>query len=174
MGSWGITMRQSDYGLDLLDTIVKTQLKKVDFSTFNVAEAISLLRQEILDEIKRANRGCSPEKMDCYINENFPENFTQAALLVAECLADYYRTGGLTVTEYVGRNYDQVDHRITDFTVTKDDLQSLLDELRRVQDPENPMYKSWFRDSVRKEWLAHIRSVQQVLEKHGGIHGKTT
>ena len=27
MGSWGITMRQSDYGLDLLGTIVDTQLK---------------------------------------------------------------------------------------------------------------------------------------------------
>ena len=31
MGSWGITMRQSDYGLDLLGTIVNTRLKTVDF-----------------------------------------------------------------------------------------------------------------------------------------------
>ena len=33
MGSWGITLRESDYGLDLLDTIVTTQLKAVDFAT---------------------------------------------------------------------------------------------------------------------------------------------
>ena len=30
MGSWGVTMRQSDYGLDLLGTIVDTQLKAVN------------------------------------------------------------------------------------------------------------------------------------------------
>ncbi len=32
MGAWGITMRQSDYGLDLLGTIVDTQLKQVNFA----------------------------------------------------------------------------------------------------------------------------------------------
>ena len=34
MGSWGVNMRQSDYGLDLLGTIVDTQLKTVNFLTF--------------------------------------------------------------------------------------------------------------------------------------------
>ena len=82
MGAWGITMRQSDYGLDLLGIVVK--------------------------DIKRTNRGCPPEELDYYINANFPQGFTQAALLIAECLADYYRTGELIVTEYVGEKYDPV------------------------------------------------------------------
>ena len=168
MGSWGITMRQSDYGLDLLGSIVEAQLKKVEFSTFNVAEAIGLLRRDILDEIKRANQGCPLEKLDYYINANFPRDFTQAALLIAECLADYYRAGELTVTEYTGEDYTPVDHHITNFMVTKDDLQILLEELCRVQDPAHWMYNGWFRDSDRKKWLAHIRSVQQVLEEHRG------
>ena len=33
MGSWDITMRESDYGLDLLGAIVDRQLKALDFST---------------------------------------------------------------------------------------------------------------------------------------------
>lgn len=166
MGSWGITMRQSDYGLDLLGTVVKAQLKKVDFSTFNVTEAIDLLRQDILEEIKRSNRGCPPEKLDYYINANYPQNFTQAALLIAECLADYYRTGELTVTEYVGANHNPVDHRIKIFTVTEDDLNILLDELRKVQDPEHELYQSWFTEKTRQKWLIHIRAIQQTLEEH--------
>ena len=166
MGSWGITMRQSDYGLDLLGSIVEAQLKKVEFSTFNVAEAIGLLRRDILDEIKRANQGCPPEKLDYYINANFPRDFTQAALLIAECLADYYRAGELTVTEYVGENYDPVDHHIKGVTVTNAELKILLDELRKVQDPEHEIYQSWFEDSDCEKWLAHIRSVQQSLEKN--------
>ena len=60
MGAWGIRERQSDYGLDLLGTIVGTQLKAVDFAIFNTAEAIELLRQDIMEDIKRTNRGCPP------------------------------------------------------------------------------------------------------------------
>ena len=34
MGAWGITMRESDYGLDLLSVIVEEQLKPVQFAYF--------------------------------------------------------------------------------------------------------------------------------------------
>ena len=36
IGSWDITMKQSDYELNLLKIVVKIQLKKVNFSAFNV------------------------------------------------------------------------------------------------------------------------------------------
>ena len=58
MGSWGVTMRQSDYGLDLLGTIVDTQLKAVNFLTFKVADALEVVKADIVKEIMRANRGC--------------------------------------------------------------------------------------------------------------------
>ena len=54
MGAWDITMRESDYKLDLLGTVAKAQLKQMDFSAFHVTEAVELLRQDILEEIKRA------------------------------------------------------------------------------------------------------------------------
>lgn len=165
MGAWGITMRQSDYGLDLLRAIVETQLKKVDFAAFNVTEAIELLRKDIVEEIKRTNRSCPPEKLDFYISENFPRDFAQAALLIGECLTDYYRTGELTVTEYVGENCTPVDHHIREFVVTKDDLALLLDELRKMQDPGHELYQSWIRNSDRKKWLAHIQALQQTLQE---------
>lgn len=151
MGAWGITMRESDYGLDLLGTVVKAQLKQTDFSVFHVTEAIELLRQDILEEIKRANRGCPPEKLGYYINANFPRDFTHAALLIAECLADYYRTGDLIVTEYVGESYTPVDHHIKNFVVSEGDLKTLPDELRKVQDPEHELYQSWFKEETRQE-----------------------
>ena len=57
MGSWGITMRQSDYGLDLLGTIVNTQLKAADFNIFNVTDALETIKADIMEEIRRTNRG---------------------------------------------------------------------------------------------------------------------
>ena len=76
MGSWGITMRESDYGLDLLGTVAASQLKQVDFSIFNTAETIELLRQDILEEIKRANWGCLPPgKAGLLHQRQFPARF---------------------------------------------------------------------------------------------------
>ena len=137
MGSWGIAMRESDYGLDLLGTIVDTRLKTVDFRTFHVADALELFKAGIIEEIRRTNRGCSAADFVSCFSDNFLRNFTQGALLVAECLDDYYRTGELVVYDYVGENYDPVEHHIKDFVVTEADLKLLLDELQSVQNPEH-------------------------------------
>ena len=90
MGTWGITMRQSDYGLDLLGIIVNTRLKTVDFLSFHVADALELIKAVIIEEIRRANCGCSAADFVSIFSENFLRNFTQGTLLIAECLADYY------------------------------------------------------------------------------------
>ena len=166
MDSWGITMRQSTYGVGLLVTIVDRQLKTVNFLTFHVADALEVIKAEIIEKIRRATRGSSAENLVFYFSENFPRNFTQGALLVAECLADYYRTGEFVVYEYLHRNHDPVEHHIKLFVVTKADLQLLLKELQSVQDPEHWLYQSWFRDETRREWLHHIQSVYQTLKEH--------
>ena len=166
MGSWGITMRESDYGLDLLGTIIDRQLKASNFSTFKVADSLEVIKADIMEEIRLANRGCSAAELVIFFSERFPYNFTQGALLIAEFLADYYRTGELVVYDYVGENYDPVEHRIREFVVTKADLQLLLEELQSVQNPEHWLYQSWFREETRKEWLDHIQSVCQTLKEH--------
>ena len=166
MGSWSITIRESDYGLDLLGAIVDRQLKAVDFSTFNVADTLEVIKADIMEEIRLANRGCSATDLVFYFSENFPHKFTQGALLIAECLADYYRTEELVVYDYVGENYDPVEHRIREFVVTKADLQLLLEELQSVQNPEHWLYQSWFREQTCREWLDHIQSVCQTLKEH--------
>ena len=45
-------MRQSDYGLELLETITEVQLKRTNFTVFNVSEALELVKADILDEIR--------------------------------------------------------------------------------------------------------------------------
>ncbi len=52
MGAWGILERQSDNGLDLLSVIVVDHLRKVDFAAFNVSEAVRLVNQLTMNEIK--------------------------------------------------------------------------------------------------------------------------
>lgn len=166
MGAWGITMRESDYGLDLLSIIIEEQLKPVQFEYLDAAKAIELLRRNILDEVKQCNVGCSPEEVDYYIEMNYPRNFTQAALLIAECLGEYYRTGDLVVYEYIGITYEPQERHIKQALVTGETLSILLEEVQRVQDPDYEMYQSWIREETRQEWLAHIRALQELLEAH--------
>lgn len=166
MGSWGITERESDYGSDLLNTIIAKHLKATDFAAFNAAEALDIITADIMETIRKANRGCSAETLVFYFGINFPRSFTHGALLIAECLAEFYHTGSLTVTEYVGANYDPVAHHIKAVTVTNAELKILLGELRKVQNPEHEIYRSWIADSDREKWLAHIWSVQQALQAH--------
>jgi hypothetical protein len=106
------------------------------------------------------------ENLVFYFSENFPRNFTQGALLIAECLADYYRPGELAVTEYVGKHYNPIEHHIQEVSVTDADLRLLLEEFRKVQNPEHEMYQSWLEDSDHEKWLAHIRAIQQSLKQH--------
>lgn len=164
MGTWGITMRQSDNGLDMLGLIVTEQLRKVDFAAFNVAEAISLLNEDTQNEIEKCRQKPPSELIEWYINERLMHNFTHAAVLVAECLAEYYQTGEWIVYDAVGENYDSVEHRVKNFIVTSADLQSLLDVLQNVQDPEHWFYQSWVDDETCKRWLTHIQSVYQTLK----------
>ena len=67
MGSWGVTMRQSDYGLDLLGTTIDTQLKAVNFLIFKVADVLEVLKADIVKEIMRAKRGRGTEKAKVFV-----------------------------------------------------------------------------------------------------------
>ena len=58
MGTWGINERQSDYGMNLLETIVATQLKAVDFAAFHIADAW-LTHQYLIKWGRRRNLLCS-------------------------------------------------------------------------------------------------------------------
>lgn len=166
MGAWGITMRESDYGLDLLSVLVKEQLKPVQFSYFDAAKAIELLRQYILEEIKSCNRGCSQKELAFYTELNFLRAFTPAALLIAECLGEYHHTGDLVVYEYIEKSCELQKRHVKRILATDETLSILLEEIRRVQDPDHEIYQSWIREDTRQEWLAHIRALQETLEAH--------
>ena len=97
---------------------------------------------------------------------NFPRNFTLAALLIAECLVDYYRAGELIVYQYDRKTCELSEHSVKKFIVADSDLKILLTELQNVQNPKHWLYQSWFREETRRAWMEHIQSVFQTLSKH--------
>ncbi len=47
MGAWSITMRQSNYGLDRLGTIVDTKLNQVNSAFLHVVKALEGIKTDI-------------------------------------------------------------------------------------------------------------------------------
>lgn len=142
------------------------QLRRVEFAAFNVSEAIALLNQTIQEEIEQYRQKPPSKITDFYISETLMHNFTTAAILVAECLYDYYQTGELVVYDYIDENYDPVEYHIKNFIVTKADLQPLLAELENVQTTDHWKYQGWASEEILKQWLLHIQSVYQTLKEH--------
>ena len=164
MGSWGITMRESDYGLDLLNVIIEEQLKPIQFVYFDTGKAIGVLRQHILEEIIYRNQNCSQTKLDHYIRSRLQQYFSRAALLIAECLEEYYRTNELIVHEYIKTTGNLQERHIQQVLVTEEAVSVLLKEVRCVQNPEHEMYQSWLQEKTRQEWLVHVQALQKALE----------
>lgn len=124
------------------------------------------MNQTMQGEIEQYRQKPPSKLTDFYIRETFMHNFTNAAVLIAKCLYDYYHTGELVVYDYVGENYDPVECHIKNFIVTGKDLPLLLAELESVQSPEHWKYQGWASEKILRQWLTHIQSVQQSLEKN--------
>jgi hypothetical protein len=90
VGSWGVTARESDRGLDYLALIEEKCLKPIDFKYFDVHTALEMLRNHIIGSIKRENKSSlSKNRIWEYIEANFPDSYNYAVLIVAECFAEY-------------------------------------------------------------------------------------
>ena len=90
--------------------------------------------------------------------------FSRAALLIAECLEEYYRTNELIVREYIKTTGNLQERHIQQVLVTEEAVSVLLKEVRCVQNPEHEMYQSWLQEKTRQEWLVHVQALQKALE----------
>jgi len=150
MGAWGITMRESDSGLDLLALVEKKCLKPIDFKYFNVDVILDFLKNHIIEQIKKANSGCAEDMMAHYIEANFTSDYNDAVLLVSECFADYLHKGA-----FIAKDYEtKTEMKITEFIFTDSVLDELLEELHKMLEPTHDMYTTLFEDDTRKEWVS--------------------
>jgi len=162
MGSWGVSARESDTGLDYLALIKKNCLKPIDFKYFDVHAALEMLRNHIISGIKKENkRSLSKNLIWEYIDYNFPHSYNYAVLLVAECLAEYLKKGEFVIEDYESKT----ERKITEFIFTDSDLYELLKELYEMSNPNHNFTKSWFEEETRKKSQAHIEKLCKTLKR---------
>ena len=169
MGSWGVTARESDYGLDLLALIETDYLKPTGFKHFDVKDVMDFCKNYIIDGIRREQEPYLGEDEDIqeYIDANLPYRYDTVIQLVAECLSEYAQNSEFLIDDYEAN----VEIRITEFIFTESILDELLEELHKMLDPKSWLYKSWFEDSTRQEWIAHMKMVcDSIVGLKGGSH----
>ncbi len=174
MGSWGVKVTESDYGLDLLAVVTENHLHKAGYKNFNVKEALKLLKEHILAGIKRTNAGCSEEEMDFYIGVTYPGRYGQAVTLIAECLVEFFSSGGFVVGSYNKATRKLTEKQVIEFIFSKDDLAALLKDLQSVLDPKHDFFCSWEDSDYFEEWKSHIDGLCESLENKIAEYGKST
>lgn len=70
------------------------------------------------------------------------------------------------MNQYLRDKQEFVERHVPEIMATEDSIQTLLDELSKVQDPNHAIYQSWFKDSDREAWLAHTKELSQTLKEN--------
>lgn len=161
MGSRGVTARESDCGLDYLIIATEKCLKPINFKYFDVKDIMDTLKNHITDAVRREHISYLEDKEDVqeYIDANLPQKLDAVVLLIAECLSKYHQNGEFILYDYEANT----ERKITEFIYTDNILDDLLKALNEMLGPEHWEYKSWIRDSDRKEWISHMKMMCDSL-----------
>jgi len=159
VGSWGVTTRESDYGLDLLTVANDRYLRGVKFKTFHVKHITELLRSHIIGEFVKESNGWETHYIDFFYDYTFPYHYAHAVILIAECFTEYRNKGNFLIYDYKAAK----KRRIVNFIFTNEDLRALRSELQSILDPKHSLYESWQNSDYFNEWQAHIQMLCDTL-----------
>lgn len=173
MGSWGIKIRQSDYGLDLMLELVREQLAPDEFRVFDVPLALKTLRAFCKKALATTYEPGERLKHLPEIAYMWMVFYDPAYLLIADCVAEFYRTGSLAVDDYDRETDEPIPKVIREMHITQRELRLLITKLTRIQAPDRPLYEMWGTDEKREKWLAYIQSLREELQKYLEMEGVT-
>ena len=162
MGSWGVRAHESDGGLDMLAVAVDRCLRAVNFKTFHVRHITELLNAYIVDKFVKESEGWDSEYIDFFYDNTYRRNFANAVKFIAECIEEYRCNGKYDIYDSKTDEY----HQVTDFIITRKDLETLRSELQSTLEPDHILYDAWNQDSeTLSEWLAHTQSLCEMLSQ---------
>ena len=173
MGSWGIEIKQSDYGLDLLMELVREQLAPDGFQIFNVPLALKTLRAFCKEALATTYAPGNRLNHLSELRYMWMSFYDPAYLLIADCVAEFYRTGVLAVDDHDRETDKFIPKVIHEMHITQWNLHQLVAKLEKMQDPVRPICEGWMSDEIRKKWLEYINELQKELQKHLKMEGKT-
>ena len=171
MDSWDIKIRESDYGLDLLAVLVRDHFAPKGFKVFDVSQALKSLRASCRESLAYTYGPGNRMNHLPQLQYMWMSIYDPAYLLVADCVAEFCRTGELVIDDYDRTTGEFTPKVIHEMRITPWELHQLLIKLERVQNPDRPMCEGWLSDESREEWLKYINSLHEELEKYAQREG---
>lgn len=173
MGSWGIKIKQSDYGLDLLSELVSEYLAPDGFRAFDVPSALKTLRAFCKEALGTAYGPGERLKHRREITYMWMVFYDPAYLLIADHVAEFYRTGALAIDAYDRETGEFIPKVIRKMRIPQWNLRQLIRKLDKMQHPDRPLCEKWGSDEKREKWLAYVQSLREELQKHLDVEGIT-
>lgn len=150
-----LAIKNSPFGRDMLDILIENQLKQVDFCELDVPKAIVTLKSALVNQLARPYE----------LRYLYPVYFDAARVLLAEYVAEFFRTGKIIFMELDLEFWEYIDHETRQIAITERELDSLLRVLCRVQNTDHHLCARWQDPADRARWREHIQRVYDVLMK---------
>lgn len=155
-----VSVKETAFGQDMLEVLIEQQLRQTSFRELDVPQAIKTVKAHLV-------RKFSPKKSEypselCFL---YPTYFDSARVLIAEYVAEFFQTGRITLSELDVNTWEYMDHEIRQITMTEREVDTLLQVLRKVQNPNHDMCSKWTSAVSRQRWTAHIQEIYRILSK---------
>lgn len=155
-----IAVKETAFGQDMLEVLIERQLRQVKFRELDVPQAIVTMKNHLVSKFS-PRKGEYPSELRFM----YPAYFDSARVLIAEYVAEFFQTGKIKFSELDVNLWDYIDHEIRQITITEREIATLLQVLRKVQNPGHDMCARQKDMADRQQWQEHMQEVYLVISQ---------
>ncbi len=153
-------IKETSFGRDMLNVLAECQLQRVGFCELDISKSIITLKSYLVKRL--ASKG---HEYPSQLRFLYPAYFDSARVLLAECVAEFFQTGRIWVSELDVQWMEYIDHEICQIILTETDVDVLLRVLRKVQSSDHDLCSRWQDPADRARWRQHAQDVYDILNQ---------
>lgn len=153
-----MALKDTQFGLDMMDILIEKQLKDVAFRELDVLQSIVTLKEHLVKKFAPRN-GENPSELRFL----YPTYFDSARVLIAEYVVEFLQTGKMMFSELDVDRWEYIDHEIRQISITEKELDTLLWVLCKTQNPAHDLCARWPTEAAQMRWVRHLQGIELVI-----------
>ena len=160
-----ISVKDSAFGQDMLEVLAERQLEKIAFRELDVTQSIVTLKEYLVKKLSHGNWKIDPGLCQPELRYLYPIYFDSVRVLLAECVAEFFQTGGIYMAVLDPYRMEYVEHEIRVLILRPEDTSSMLRALHKAKSPAHDLISRWKNPADREQWIEHIRTLHQTISQ---------
>lgn len=158
-----ISVKDSAFGQDMLEILAERQLEKVSFRELDISHSILTLKEYLVKKLSHGNWKAAPGLCQPELRYLYPTYFDSVRVMLAECVAEFFQTGRIYMAVLDPYRMEYVEHEIRLLILRPEDVATLLQALKKVQNPTHDLIARWKNQADRERWRMHIKYLCEYI-----------